>query len=81
MIFRRSLSIYLLLLSGSATASNLRSAADNSNLEVSLQVKLFKEWSESHGKEYSSEEAMMARMKVWLENDSKYRSCFALEKC
>jgi len=37
-------------------------------------MKLFKAWSESHGKEYSSEEAMMARMKVWVENDKRIQA-------
>ena len=71
MIFRRTLSVYLLLLSGSAAASNLRSAADNNSGGGCPHMKLFKAWSESHGKEYTSEEAMMAHMKVWVENDSK----------
>ena len=73
MIFLRSVSLYLLLLSGSAAASNLRSATENTSGEGCPHMKLFKAWSESHGKEYGSEEAMKARMKVWLENDSKYQ--------
>ena len=70
MIFR-NISLYLLFLSGvSASAGSLRrlDAADAENLSHGL---LFKAWSDTHGKDYGSEDTIMKRMRVWLENHSK----------
>ncbi len=70
MIFGRTISVYLLFLSSAAASGSLRSVVDKKD-EGCPHLKLFKEWSETNQKDYASEESMTARMKVWLENNSK----------
>lgn len=70
MLFR-NISLYLLFLSSAAAAGSLRAPMEAEG-EGCPHMKLFKAWSETHGKEYGSDEAIKERMKIWLENDSKF---------
>jgi hypothetical protein len=64
MMFSRNISLYLIFLSVVSATGSLRSSEG----EGCPKMKLFKSWSETHEKEYGSEETTMERMKVWLEN-------------
>jgi hypothetical protein len=64
MMFSKSLSFFLVFLSG-VSAGSLRSSND---VALSEQMPLFRAWSEMYEKVYSSEEQMMERLQVWTSN-------------
>jgi len=67
MIFRTA-TLFLLTVSGAIASSNLRSHEESAKLEDCPHKKMFMTWTETHDKEYESDEHMMERMKVWMEN-------------
>jgi len=67
MIFHK-LSLFLAFLAG-ASAASLR-VKEQPVLEDHLM--LFREWSSTHGRDYSSEAVTAERLAVWLENHGKF---------
>jgi hypothetical protein len=69
MTFVKSISLLAVCLSGIASGTSLRASdvEDLSSLEV--QMPLFHTWTETHSKEYTTEEEKMERLKVWMANN------------
>jgi hypothetical protein len=66
MMFNRTLSLLLTMVAG-VSAGSLR-ASDDTTLISSEHVSMFKQWSTTFDKVYSTEEEMMDRLKIWLHN-------------
>jgi hypothetical protein len=70
MIFR-NLSLFLVFLSGVSASGSLRANENDATTFTEQHMLLFREWSETHKKEYSSEKMIFENMRVWLENDGE----------
>lgn len=64
MLFKSSVTLFLGFLA-SASAGSLRAAEEPTLLSATV---MFHSWMEENGKDYSSEDEKMIRLKVWNDN-------------
>jgi len=67
MKFVQSLSLLITCLSATASGTSLR-ASDIDDVSLSVKMPLFHNWVETHAKEYTTEEEMMTRLQIWMDN-------------
>jgi hypothetical protein len=65
----KQLSFFLIVQAVSA-AVNLRAVHSNhaDNEQLTSSFIMFRSWADDHGKEYSTEEEAMDRLKIWMDN-------------
>merc|ERR1740117_1364424 len=74
MMFARSLTLLLVCLSSSASGASLRAtdAVDVSSLTANTP--LFQTWTETHSKQYTTEEEKIERSEIWMDNHERIES-------
>jgi len=70
MMFVRSLPLLLACLSSSASGSSLR-ATGGEDVPSITGMSLFRNWVDTHSKDYSTEEEKLERFKIWLGNHER----------
>mmetsp|Transcript_26331 Transcript_26331/g.56455 ORF Transcript_26331/g.56455 Transcript_26331/m.56455 type:complete len:367 (-) Transcript_26331:236-1336(-) len=73
-MFIRSLSLLAICLSGTASATSLRAVDTEGLFSLTASMPLFQSWSETHSKEYTTEEEKMQRLKIWIGNHERIES-------
>jgi hypothetical protein len=73
-MFLRKTVLYVAFLTSVAASGNLRQHMQG---EGCPHAQLFRAWTETHGKDYPSEEYKDERMKVWVENNRKLTTIVA----
>lgn len=73
MMFSKSLTAFLVLLSGNTVSAvaNLRALSETTVEDVAT-VSLFRGWAELHDKVYATEEEAMKRLTIWMENHGMF---------
>lgn len=73
-MFAQSLSLLLVCLSGSASATALRSSDVEEVSSLTTAMPMFVSWSETHAKQYTTQEEFVERAKIWKKNHERIES-------
>jgi len=74
MMFVRSFSLLLVFLTTSASGASLRAADGEVASSLTTHMTLFQTWTETHSKEYTTEEEKTKHLKIWMENHERIES-------